>query len=205
MEKTTQIRALLRAITGTDRPVCDFHLMEVVEVKGDLCQARLGDLLLPDIRLAAIGGGSENGLRLVPALGSIILVADRSGGALRELHVVGYSEIASIRYHQGRTTLVADAEGAEVSVGDTRVRVSDGRIQFDEGDNGGLVKIDELRRTLESLRNYCETLKAAVSAGIGAVGVGASANGGTGAAAFEEAMAAATIRIEDMENEKVTH
>lgn len=205
MDKTTQIRALLRAIAGTDRPVCDFRLMEVVAVEGDLCRARMGDFELPGIRLASIGGGSENGLRIVPARGSIVLVADISCGTLRELNVIGYSEIESIRFHQGRTTLTADAEGAEVSVGDSRVRVADGLIRFDGGDNGGLVKIGELRRSLESLKSYCEKLTTAVSLGLRGVGAGTAASGEKGAGEFTAAMSGASIRIEQMENEQVKH
>lgn len=205
MEKTTQIRALLRAITGTDRPVCDFHLMEVMAVKGDLCQARLGDLLLSDIRLASVSGGSDDGLLLTPAVGSMVLVADRSCGMLRELHVVGYAEIASVRFHQGRTTLTADAAGAKAAVGDSRIRIDADGIAFNAGDNGGLVKIEELRRSMDSLQRYCETLKIATVAGLLGVGAGAAANGGTGADKFEEVMATASIRIENMENEKVKH
>lgn len=211
METTTHIRALLRAIAGSDRERDDFHLLEVVSVEGEECRARLGELEIPGVRLAAVGGGNgsgagaKNSLLLTPAPGSVILVADRSRGSLRELHAVGYSEIASVRYRQGKTTLEADAEGATLTVGGSRIRITDEGIQFNDGAHAGLVKAAELRRSLESLRRYCEQLRTAVAAGFAAVGAGATANGGTGAAAFNEAMAAAAIRIEELENEKVTH
>lgn len=204
MDQTTRIRSLLRTITGTDRPVFDFRLMEVVAVEGDRCRARLGDLEIPGIRLATIGGGSENGLLVTPAVGSIILVADLSCGALRELNAVGYSEIASIRFHQGKTTLQADGKAVTATVGGSHLRIEDGAVTFDEGANGGLVKIEELRQSLESLKGYCEQLKMAITAGITKVGTG-PADGPGGAAAFEGAMAGAAIRIENMENEKVKH
>lgn len=205
MDQTTRIRSLLRTITGTDRPVFDFRLMEVVAVEGDCCRARLGDLEIPGIRLAAIGGGSENGFRIVPAVGSIILVADLSCGALRELNAVGYSEIASIRFHQGKTTLEADGERVTATVGGNKVHIEDGLVAFNDGQNGGLVCIEELRQSLESLKSYCETLKTAVATGLAGVGAGASANGANGVTAFDTAMTGAAIRIENMENEKVTH
>lgn len=204
MDQMTRIRSLLRTITGTDRPVFDFRLMEVVTVEGDRCRARLGDLEIPGIRLAAVGGGSENGLLVTPAVGSIILVADLSCGALRELNAVGYSEIASIRFHQGKTTLEADRKVVTATVGGSCVRIEDGAVTFDEGANGGLVKIEELRQSLESLKGYCEQLKMAITAGITKVGTG-PADGPGGAAAFEGAMAGAAIRIQNMENEKVKH
>lgn len=205
MDQTTRIRSLLRTITGTDRPVFDFRLMEVVAVEGDRCRARLGELEIPGIRLAAIGGGSENGLLVIPAVGSIILVADLSCGALRELNAVGYSEIASIRFHQGGTTLEADGKVVTATVGGSHLRIEDGLVAFNDGNNGGLVCIEELRQSLESLKGYCETLKTAVATGLAGVGAGASANGANGVTAFDTAMAGATIQIQPMENEKIKH
>lgn len=205
MDKASKIRELLRNITGTDKPTFDFRLMEVVAVEGDLCRAKIGDFVIPDVRLASIGGGAENGLLIVPAVGSIILVADVSCGGLRELNAVGYSEIESIRFHRGSTTVRADAEGIDATVGSSTVHIEDGKIRLGGQDNGGLVKIEELRRSFESLKRYCETMRQAVSAGIKAVGAGASANGAIGAGAFDTAMSSAAVRIENMENEKVVH
>ena len=205
MDKPTQIRDLLRSIAGTDKPLFSFRLMEVVGVDGDLCRAKMDDFEIPDIRLSSIDGGSENGLLVVPAKGSIILVADISCGNLRELCAIGYSEIESIRFHQGKTTITADADGATVEVGNSKMHVEDGKITFNDGANHGLVKVEELKRTLESIKTYCETLTQAVSTGLAGVGAGAAANGGTGASKFGEAMAAASIRLEELENDKVTH
>ncbi len=67
------------------------------------------------------------------------------------------------------------------------------------------MKVEELKRSLESIKTYCETLKEAVSAGIKAIGAGIGANGTTGATTFDTAMAAASIRLEELENDKITH
>lgn len=205
MDKSTQIRSLLRSIAGTDKPSFSFRLMEVVGVDGDLCRAKMDDFEIPDIRLSSIDGGSENGLLVVPAKGSIILVADISCGNLRELCAVGYSEVESIRFHHGKTTMTADADGVTVEVGGSKLRIEDNRMTFNDGANHGLVKVEELKRSLESIKTYCETLTQAVSTGLAGVGAGATANGGTGAGKFGEAMAAASIRLEELENDKVTH
>lgn len=133
MDKTTQIRSLLRAIAGTDRPSFSFRLMEVVGVDGDLCRAKIDDFEIPDIRLSSIDGGSENGLLVVPAEGSIILVADISCGNLRELCAIGYSEVASIRFHQGDTTLTADGGHATVEIGDSKATMEKDRIELTVG------------------------------------------------------------------------
>ena len=54
-------------------------------------------------------------------------------------------------------------------------------------------------------QRYCETMRTAVAAGLTGVGIGAAANGGTGAGIFSEQMAAATISLEDLEDKKATH
>lgn len=237
MDKATQIRSLLRSIAGTDKPLFSFRLMEVVEIDGDLCRAKIDDFEIPDIRLSSIDGGSENGLLIVPAEGSIILVADISCGNLRELCAVGYSEIALIRFHQGDTTLSTDGRQVEITVGNSKAKVEeerieltigqssarmekgrtalavgtskitleDGKTQFNEGANAGLVKVGELERSLESIKNYCEMLTQAVSSGLKAVGAGTAANGATGATAFDTAMSTASIQLEELANDKVTH
>ena len=132
-------------------------------------------------------------------------MADISCGNLRELCAIGYSEVESVRFHQGKTTLTADAEGATLETGGSRMRIEDDKITFNDGGNGGLVKIEALERSLESLKNYCETLQQAVSAGLNAVGTGTAANGAAGAGAFDTAMASVSIRIEAMENDKIMH
>lgn len=76
-------------------------------------------------------------------------------------------------------------------------------IRLMGGQLGGLVKVEELKKSLESLKDYCESLKSAVSSGLAAVGVGSAASGTTGKTTFETAMAAKSIKIEELENEKV--
>ncbi len=224
MDKTSRIKELLRSITGTDRPSFGFRLMEVVAVEGDLCRAKIDNLEIPDVRLSSIRYGSENGLLITPAEGSVILVADISCGNLRELCAVAYSEIESVRFHQGDTTVTADAERAEVTVGESSVAVEDESITLRKGEssvvvegngvvinggeNNGLVKIGELRKALKSLKDYCETLTTAVYKGLEDVGIGTSANGTVGAGSFKTKMGTISITYDEngsMENSKVKH
>lgn len=207
MDKSSKIRELLRKVSGTDKPLFNFRLMEVVSVNGDLCTAKIDEFEIPDIRLASIEGGSENGILITPSVGSIVTVADLSCGELRELAVVGYSEIDSIRMHKEDTTVTLDGKVVDIKVGSSMIQVQDGNIRFNGKDkeNGGLVKIEELRSSLVSLKTYCETMKKAISAGLNAVGSGETASGSTGAGAFASAMSLVEIQIEDMENKKIIH
>ena len=69
----------------------------------------------------------------------------------------------------------------------------------------GLLKLDEVKANMDTLKTYCETLKASTASGLAAVGIGALANGTTGQTAFNTAMASASINFQDMENPKVKH
>ena len=91
----------MRKVAGTDKMQFNFLSMEVVSVNGDLCCAKVGDFEIPGIRLAAISGGSAKGILITPTVGSVVLVADLSAGELRELAVIGYSEIDSVRIRGG--------------------------------------------------------------------------------------------------------
>lgn len=84
------------------------------------------------------------------------------------------------------------------------VKAQDG-TQFNDGSNGGLVKVQEAENNLNQIKDYLDIMKQAVSAGINAVGAAMSANGATGKTAFEAAMAAANINFSDMENKDVKH
>ncbi len=112
----------------------------------------------------------------------------------------GQTELAigqsSARMEKDRTTL---------AVGASKLTLEDDKVQFNDGANAGLVKVGELERSLESVKSYCETLTQAVSSGLKAVGAGTAANGATGATAFDTAMAIASIRLEELENDKITH
>ena len=200
MDNASKIKQLLQQITGTEQSVFLFRPMEVVSVEGDTCRARYNELEIPGIRLAAIEGGADGGLLLKPATGSIVLVADLSCGELRECSVIGYSEIEALTYRHGDTTVTMNGSNVSATVGRMQLKVT-----ADGGKQGGLVLAAALRRSLESVQRYCETMRTAVAAGLTGVGIGAAANGGTGAGIFSEQMAAATISLEDLEDKKATH
>ena len=144
------------------------------------CTVELEGLTVSDVRLRAVVNGETSKILVTPKTGSYVLVADLSGD-LSQLAVVGYSEVEKI----------------EVDAND--------EIVFNGGNNNGMVKIEELKRNLDTLKNYIMALQSAVATGLGAVGAGTAANGETGAGAFGEAMTGRSINFEDMEDTKITH
>lgn len=93
----------------------------------------------------------------------------------------------------------------ELKIEDTKLSIDKDGVVHNEGSNGGVPILSKIEANLNELKKYCETMKAAIASGIGAVGAGLAANGGTGASAFNSAMASATISFEDMENTKLKH
>jgi len=100
--------------------------------------------------------------------------------------------------------LIAILEGQE-SVAFLIYAVEAELMEFNGGENGGLVKLKELTDSLNSLKTYCESLKSAIDSGFTAVGIGAAANGTTAKTAFDAAMATKSIQIKALDNKKITH
>lgn len=130
---------------------------------------------------------SKFGVVIFPRVGSYVVVGFVADGSA------------------GVVLLTDDVESIEMVVKDdnTSLKITEDGIVMNGGGLRGLVKIAELEDNLKQLKSYVETLKSATSSGIKAVGVSNAANGPAGATAFDEAMASASIRFKDMENEKV--
>ena len=78
-------------------------------------------------------------------------------------------------------------------------------VLFNGGELGGLVKIEQLKENIDTLKKYCEALNSAISIGLSAVGVGSAASGTLGKEAFSKAMVGQEISFTDMENKNIKH
>lgn len=78
-------------------------------------------------------------------------------------------------------------------------------VVFNGGELGGLVKIEQLKENIDTLKKYCEALNSAVIAGIAGIGAGSAANGATGVAEYKKAMTGQTISFVDMEDINIKH
>lgn len=181
MDKLSEIKQNIRQMCqGVEQP--QLFTAKVIAVDGASCTIEREDLNLTDVRLQAVATGQAGcGLLIAPAVGSFVLVADLSGGKMTSLVITQYSQIDSI-------TLDADTT-----------------ITINGGNNGGLVIAQRVQDSLNSLKQYCEDLKSAITTGINNIGAGSSANGATGKAAFETAMAGKTITFDNIENTNITH
>lgn len=188
MDNFSKIAELIRAIAGTDRQRPAFLLMEVASVDGDMCSAKIGQFEIPDIRLSVIKDGSKRGLLITPAVGSVVMVADLSGCEMRELAVIGFTDIESV----------------DVNINGATVHIEENSIELNSGNNAGVVNIEPLKTNLQSLKSYVENLQMLTATAIKPL---AALDGGASATAFEAGwqVTKASMQFQDMEDKNVTH
>lgn len=95
MDRSREIRELLKDISGGSG--LPFVTGEVVSVESETCTVRVaGRVTVGDVRLNASADGNGGNILVKPAVGSMVLMADLSGGDLRELVVTAWSEIDTV-------------------------------------------------------------------------------------------------------------
>ena len=175
MDDYRELAERLREIGGTRQTTLLQGIVESVD--GLTCSVSFGGITVDGIRLRASEAKNDSHVLVKPKIGTPVVVGSLSGD-LRDLVLLAVDSVEEIEVHAARIVL------------------NDGRL-------GGLVRIQELQDNLESLKEYCERLSNAVHAGLENVGVGTSANGGTGAAAFQTAMGESKILLKNMENKDI--
>lgn len=115
----------------------------VHSVEGDTCTVMIDDLKKSGVRLKANEENSDQKLIITPAKGSVVQVADLSGGLYRELIVVSCSKIEKINLQVNSTTLQIDENG----------------VVINGGNLGGLIKINDLVNWIQKLHLSLQTLQ----------------------------------------------
>lgn len=138
--------------------------------------------------------GTEQSVFLFRPMEVVSVEGDTCRARYNELEIPGI-RLAAIEGGADGGLLLKPATGSIVLVAD----LSCGELR-----ECSVIGYSEIE-SLESVQRYCETMRTAVAAGLTGVGIGAAANGGTGAGIFSEQMAAATISLEDLEDKKATH
>lgn len=145
---------------------------------------------LPDVRLRAVIDDNQTGVLLFPKVDSAVVYASIENQEANCM-VLMFSEIEEF--------LITGQGGFKVETDNS------GNTKINNGNFGGLVKIEPLNNNLNAVKTYFTTLQAAVVAGFNAIGAGMSANGANGVTAFNTAMSGQNLTYEDMENTKIKH
>lgn len=177
---TEEIAQSIRDIVGV-KPF-DTFVCTVKSVEGATCTVVrvLDNLEIPGVRLNC--HSTENsGIVVTPKVDSYVLVTSIDG---LSFFVSQCSEVKKI-------TIDCESE-----------------IIINGGDNKGVVKIQELKDNLDSLKSYIEAMNTAISAGLTGVGelTGTTVpSGSAGNGVYTSAMAGKSIIFKDMEDNKVKH
>lgn len=134
MGKIQDIKEAIRTIAGKGNGGGLFLVGEVKSVEGESCTVEVAGLELDEVRLTAVNDGADGKLLLTPKEGSMVLLADMSGGLLRDLAVVGYTNVE-------------------------RIEATCDSIELNGGNNGGLVNIEKLKGWMRDVESDLETLK----------------------------------------------
>lgn len=178
MGKTQDIKEAIRTIAGKGNGGSLFLVGEVKSVDGESCTVDVAGLEIDEVRLTAVNDGADGKLLLTPKEGSMVLLADMSGGTLRDLAVVGFTNVEKIE---------ATIE----------------QITLNGGDNGGLVNIKDLTNKLNNLEKDINKLKQAFT-----TWVPVPQDGGSSLKAGVASWAAQQLvqtQVSDIEDDKITH
>lgn len=99
--KSSDIRAVIRRIAGVDNQGLIFFNAKIVSVDDETCVVERNGLKHEDVRLAAVIDGNPKNLLIKPKVGSMVLIADLSEGLMRDLAVIGWSEVDTITINGG--------------------------------------------------------------------------------------------------------
>lgn len=134
MDRSREIRSVIKDIAGGGGTV--FVMGKVVSVESETCTVKIADRVsVSDVRLNASANGNESNILAKPVVGSMVMMADISGGELRDLVVIAFSEI------------------------DTLTVKFAGDVVVNGGENDGLVKVIELTEKLNNIEKDINNLK----------------------------------------------
>lgn len=213
MSGQKDITELRRAFFGSraDDAATFYATVTAVDEAARTCAVEAEGVPYDDVLLHAVADAGQKGFFFVPRIDSTVLVS-RIGGS-NELLVSMFSEVDRALLTLGdkvQASMDTDAltyknDTVEVQITGSEVTIDADRITLNGGDNKGLVKIGELQKNLDSIKQFVEGMHAALPAAFAAVGAAMAANGALGKTAYDGAMAGHVVVFEDMENTNVAH
>ena len=178
MDKSKEIKEAIKSIVGV--PGMMFVMGKVESVGDETCSVKIADrIVINDVRLNASADGNADNILIKPKVGSMVLMADLSGGELRSLVVISFSALDSMTVK------------------------FEGEVVINGGENEGLVKVVELTEKLNAIENDINNLKSIFSSWVPVV-----YDGGASLKAAATSWAVQSLQTtskEDIENPKIKH
>lgn len=123
-----------------------FFPATVESVEGNTCTINVDGLSISDVRLRATIDDVADSVLLVPAVSAPVLVGSLSDG-LDNLFIVQVDSISEAHLKINETVFKLDKNGIEIN----------------SGENGGMVKIDEMVKWMQKVYSDLQALKALLS------------------------------------------
>ena len=179
MDRSKEIKEVIKSIAGVQGMM--FVMGKVESVGDETCSVKIADrLVINDVRLNASADGNADNILIKPKVGSMVMMADLSGGELRSLVVISFSALDSMT-----------------------VRF-DGEVVINGGENEGLVKVKELTDKLNAIEKDINGLKTVFSTSWIPVVYDGGASLKAAAASWA-AQTLATTSQKDIENDMIKH
>ncbi|MCF8218700.1 MAG: hypothetical protein K9J21_06930 [Bacteroidales bacterium] len=186
-KKSEKLRELL--ITDTQKPkvlLCYVSSVDETNASCDLAFEPDGEPLLKEVSLKSVIDNA-NGIIPTPEIGSKVLVERVLGGEYYT--IIKFDKLSKLKYIGTGNSFIIDFEKEE--------------SYFNEGDNGGLIKISGLVDRLNKLENKVKSLISKYNSHVHpGVTTGGSSTAST--SSIEAGRLKTTVRG-DFENEKVRH
>jgi len=146
---------------------------KVDEVGTNVCKITTPDKLsFENVRLRAVIDDSENGLYILPKVGSEVVVSKIEGDD-NHLLVVGYSDIDSVKIKIDDSVLNVVAEGFKYELNDTSIEANSDGVIINGGDNGGVINIEDFKTQIEKNTAILQAILTVVSTPVKEAGNGA--------------------------------
>ena len=179
MDRSKEIKEAIKSIAGVHGMM--FVMGRVESVGEETCSVKIADrIVINDVRLNASADGNADNILIKPTVGSMVMMADLSGGELRSLVVISFSALESMTVK------------------------FEGDVVINDGENEGMVKVVKLTEKLNAIEEDINSLKKIFSASW----VPVVYDGGASLKAASASWAAQILKKtskEDIENPKIKH
>ena len=127
MNNLSKIKESIQSIAGRNINDDCYVVGEVIETNGTTCSVKINDTLtLTDVLCVAADDGDSDNIKIKPAIGSKVLMADLSGGTLRQMAVVAYTQIAELEMPKIESLIINGGnKGAIINIEDLTGKINE--------------------------------------------------------------------------------
>lgn len=116
--KGSEIKEIIRDISGcTKNPVV--FTAEVVKVSGNTCSIQYGEMELSGVKLFSIGDAGN--FLIKPAVGTMVTVADLSGGNKRDMVIIKIDKVEQLKFEHNKLVFDLDGKSSKIEISSKQV------------------------------------------------------------------------------------